>query len=208
MENNNRYTKYLAIFALLVSVVGLSLGFAAFTTTVSITANADYSATNASTNYRGGVLSTVANMVTPGNVLPTTDGATAGTATLTDATISNLSAHFTEPGQSVKYSFYGFNDSEFVTYLNSVVFGTKTCTAGSGTNDSYVQAACNDIVMSIKAGDEEFTETETNVVNHAVASQTSELIEVLIEYVAGGATADGDFTVDFGTTVLTYSTVD
>lgn len=208
MENNNRYTKYLAIFALLVSVVGLSLGFAAFTTTVSIRANADYSATNASSNYRGGVLSTEPTLVTPGNVVPTIDGATAGTATLTDDTISNISVHFTEPGQSAEYSFYGYNDSEFVTYLNSVVFGTKTCTAGTGTNDTYVQAACNDIVMSIKAGDEEFTETETNVVDHALSSQTSEVIKVLIEYVAGGATADGDFTVDFGTSVLTYSTVD
>ena len=209
MENNNKYTKYLAIFALLVSVVGLSLGFAAFSTTVSIQAGAVYSSTQASENYRGGVLSTVSNTVSEGNVTATTEGgATADTATLTEDTISNIVAHFTASGQSVEYSFYGFNDSEFPSYLNSVVFGTKSCTAGTGATDSYVQAACNDINMYITAGDEEFTETETNVVNHPVDSKQSEVIKVTIEYINGGATADGDFTVDFGTTVLTYSTVD
>ena len=42
MQNNDRYSKYIAIIALLISIVGVSLGFAAFSDVVQINAAADY----------------------------------------------------------------------------------------------------------------------------------------------------------------------
>ena len=48
MENNNRYSKYLAIIALVLSVIGVSLGFAAYTNTVTIKARADVAGSGSS----------------------------------------------------------------------------------------------------------------------------------------------------------------
>ena len=207
MESNDKFVKYIAIIALLIAVVGVSIGFAAFSNTVNIKATAQV--TPDGSNYQGGTLSTDDDSVVPGNVTPTTEGgATGDTAVLGTDTIQNMKARFTAPGQSVKYSFYGYNNSEFVTYLNSVVFGSKSCTPGTGATQSYVTAACNGISMTIKVGSQTFTATNTNVSGHSVAAGNSEAIEVTITYASNASVADGPFDVDFGTTVLTYSTVD
>ena len=213
MENNNRYSRYLAVIALLISVVGVSLGFAAYSNTLQIKATADYTApTTPATPIAE--LSTDPNTPTPGTVTPTTDGATADPATLTDNSIENIKVHFTAPNQSATYSFYGVNPSEFASYLNSVVFGTKTCAPYSNPSNpnpgtaSYVANACNDITMTIAAGSDDYVETNNAINGHTLASGASEVVTVTIEYIDGGAIADGDFTVDFGTAYLNYSTVD
>ena len=208
MVNNNRYSKYLAVIALLISVVGVSLGFAAYSNTLQIKAQADYVVDPDNTPDIA-ELSTDPNpdTPTPGTVTPTVDGATAEPANLTEDGIENISVHFTAPGQSATYSFYGVNPSEFAAYLKTVIFGDKTCTPGTGTTVAYAQNACNDITMTIGVGSDEFTETDNNVVGHTLASGSSEVINVTIEYIDGGATADGPFTVDFGTSTLNYSTV-
>ena len=215
MEDNNKFVKYIAIIALLIAVVGVSVGFAAFTNTVNIKAKAEVTPGDGS-SYAGGQLSTDDDTTTPGTVTPTTEGgATGDPATLTNDTIDNIKAKFTAPGQSVTYTFYGRNDSAFVSYLNSVVFGSKSCAPASAARDgvepataSLVTAACNGITMSIKAGSETFTATNTSVTGHTLASGANETITVTITYATGAATADGAFDVDFGTSVLTYSTVD
>jgi len=209
MENNNRYSKYAAVIALLISVVGVSLGFAAYSNTVQIQAAADV---RYDTPVKVGELSVDPDEQVDGPVTPTTTGgATAEAADLTEEGIENIRVHFTAPGQSATYSFYGVNTSAFVAYLNSVVFGTKACspaTSGNPATASYVTEACNDIIMTIAVGSDSYTDTETDIASHAVASETNEPIAVTIEYLDGGQTADGDFDVDFGTSTITYGTVD
>ena len=208
MENNNRYSKYAAVIALLISVIGVSLGFAAYSNTVQIQAAADVRLPS----VKVGELSVDPDEQQDGTVTPTTTGgATAEAADLTDEGIENIRVHFTAPGQSATYSFYGVNTSAFVAYLNSVVFGTKACspsTTGNPATASYVTDACNDIVMTISAGSDSWTETENNIDSHSVSSESNEPIAVTIEYLDGGNTADGDFDVDFGTSTITYGTVD
>lgn len=212
MESNEKFVRYIAIIALLIAVVGVSVGFAALTNTVNIKAGAEVRYPNPDSVA---VLSTDDDSSQQGTVTPTTTGgATGDNASLGTDTIQNMKAHFTAPGQSVTYSFYAYNGSSFISYLNSVVFGAKTCTPAqtNGGTQSYVTAACADISMSITAGTgagaATFTTDNTNVTGHSVAAGGSEPIVVTITYATGGAVADGDFDVDFGTTVLTYSTVD
>ena len=207
MENNDKYVKYISLIALLIAVFSVSFGFAAFTRAINISAISDVSPKT--TEYNGGVLSISNSSVKTGSVTAsTTNKATAEKAILTKDTISNISAHFTKPGQSVKYSFYGYNDNTIVTYLNSVVFGTKTCKAVDGENTTLVNDACSSIKMTIKIGNETFTSNNVNVKNHSLEAMKSEPIEVKIEYLSSGAIADKKFKVDFGTSVLTYSTID
>ena len=209
MENNNRYSKYLAVIALLISVVGVSLGFAAYSNTVNIQATAEVDYDNIP--YDAGELSINPTTQTDGNVTPTTEGgAEVDTpATLNENGISNIHVKFTAPNQKATYTFYGINSSPWVAYLNSVVFGTKTCTARTGTNQDYVDDACLDINMTIKVGGVDFTDPgNTDIDNHEVAAGNNEVIQVIIEYADGGATADGPFDVDFHTSTISYGSAD
>ena len=201
---DNKLSKSLAVVALLISVVGVSLGFAAYSNTLTIRAAADYT----SPELHIPQLSTSTSSVTTGSVTPTVSGATADAATLAGQTISGLSVHFTNTNQSATYTFYAVNASAFATYLNTVTFGTKSCTPGTGTTASYVATACDDIIMTIAAGSSDYTETTDNISSHSIAANGYETVTVTIEYIDGGATADGPFDVSFGDSTLAYSTGD
>jgi len=87
MQNNNRYSKYVALVALLIAIVGVSLGFAAYSNTVTIKAAADYRADPKPVVE----LSTDPDGQDDGPVTPTTTGgATAEDADLTDDTIDDI----------------------------------------------------------------------------------------------------------------------
>ncbi len=206
MRNNS--SKYVVVFALLISVVALSLGFAAFTSTLTISSSAEVSSPDTNFNVS---LSKANNAVTTGAVTGTTSGvsgATAANATLSANTISGIKATFTAPGQTVKYSFYAYNAGQFLAYLNSVSIGSKTCTAKSGTNQTYVNSACNGITMTVKVGSTTYSSSNTTISSHTLAKNAGEAVEVTIEYASGSAVADGDFTVAFGDTTLLYGSAD
>ena len=207
MVNKDKITKYIAIIALLIAVLSISFGFAAYTRAISISAISDV--TTKGPVYNGGVLSTSKDEINTGRVeAKTTGGVVAEQAILTKDTISNISVHFTAPGQSATYDFYGYNDSEINAYLNSVVFGSKVCKALDGNNTQLVNDACNSIKMYIKIGSKTFYGTEINIKEHLIDPKESEEIEVKIEYIEDGVESDKSFKVDFGTAVLTYDTVD
>lgn len=204
---NSTGSKYVIVFALLFTVAAISIGFAAFTSTLTIKSSAEVGGGNFNVS-----LSTSNSAVATGSVTgtpsPATGGPTAQAATLTATTIQGLKATFTAPGQSVKYSFYAFNAGEFLAYLNSVSIGTKTCTPGSGTTASYVTSACNGISLSVKVGSNTYNASNTNISSHTLAKNAGEAVEITISYAAGSATADGDFTVAFGDTTLIYGSAD
>lgn len=214
----NRGAKIISIVALLVAVLGLSLGFAAFSNTLQIDAdvkvkpnsnsfNVDFSASNSS------LLAT--------NIIPVKNPeallATEATIDNTNVpTISNMSATFTEPGQSVTYTFYAYNNGEYDAFLknityNNVVDGNsfKICTATPGTTDSLVQSACNSINVKVKVGDEAETRGSiANINSHRLSKNAFEQITVTLEYTLSGVRADGDFSVKFGSISLGYSSVE
>jgi len=207
MRNNNG-SKYLLVAALIASVAALSIGFAAMTSTLTIQSSAQVGGGNFDVDFSTSQTSTVTGSVTP-TVSPTTNPKPTGqAATLTDTTISGLKATFTGVGQSVTYNFYAYNSGEFLAYLNSVNLGAKTCTAGTGTTQSYVNSACNGISLSVKVGSNTYNTSNTNISSHTLAKGTGEAVEVTISYAAGSATADGDFTVAFGDTTLIYGSAD
>ena len=202
MEKNDKATKYLTLLALIIAVFAISFGFAAYTRAINISAISDVTVKNPV--YNGGVLSVDSDKVTTGRVKPEVSGnIKAEEAILTKDTISNISAHFTKPGQKANYKFYGYNDSETKSYLNSVVFGSKVCKVSDGEMTEKVKKACDSIRMTIKVGSQTFTSTTVDMSNHEIDSKDSEVIDVKIEYLSSGIEADKNFKVDFGTSVLT-----
>ena len=214
----NRKVQVIAIVALIVGIVGLSIGVAAFSSVLNIQTSANVKPDSSTMNVDFSSaedkveVAEITPTATP-NSLVTTNGVIDNSG---DPTISNLSATFTEPGQSVVYKFYAYNAGELNAFLKSIVFSnvtgqnaTKICTAGEGTTDALVQKACEQISVKVKVGNELETATgKASITGHTLAKSTGELVTVTLEYGAGDNRADGDFTVSFGDITLNYSSAD
>ena len=204
-EKRENRAKRTAVIALILALLACSFGFAAYSRSIDIIEEKkeEYVA------MRGGVLSINPEKPENGKVYPTsTGGAQASAATLTENGIIDISVRFTKPGQSATYSFYGVNPTKYLSYLNSVVFGEKTCKPSSGTSIAYANQACESIVMYISAKDDSFTQTVEEIDDHSIPAESNEPLAVIIKYVDKGQMADGGFGVDFGTSTLTYSDID
>lgn len=210
----NRGYKVIAIVALIIGVIGVTLGYAAFSSVLTISSSAEVKpdSTTFNVDFSSSSSAVETNDITP-TLNKTVIGFTATDATInntSDPLISNLKATFTEPGQTAKYSFYSYNAGEYVAYLNSIVFsGTKTCTAKEGTSQALVDSACNGISLSVKVGSESVTTTSVaSITGHTLGVGAAEEVIVEISYDDGSALADGDFDVTLPSIVLTYDSVD
>lgn len=212
--NNNRAYRIIAVVALMLGVVGVTLGYSAFSSNLTISSSAEVKPEGSKFNVD---FSSSSSSVQTENIVPslstTATGFTATDAEIDndgDPVITNLKATFTEPGQSVQYSFYAYNLGEYVAYLNSISFiGSKSCTAKTGTDQTLVDSACNGISLSIKVGNEEVTTASVNsITNHTLGVNSAEPIIVTISYASGSAIADGDFDVTLPSIKLTYESAD
>ena len=208
----NKKNMTLILIITLVSVLGLSIVFAAFSSTLKVKSNATI--TPDSGNFKV-VFSSSSTLLSTTNVSVTKTGnATAGIPTIDNGgnpTIKNLSASFTSPGEKVEYTFYARNEGSYDAYLSSVVFDNiknksvfKECVAGDGTTASMVESACNGIKVTTTVLSTSYTDTTLNITNHVLKKNNSELVKVTIEYVSGSSVADGPFRIDFGNIYLTY----
>ena len=212
--NDGKTYKIIAIVALILGTIGVTIGYAAFSNTLTITSSAEVKPDPNTFNvdFSSSNSSVVASAITP-TLNKTATGFTATDATIdnsNDPVISNLKATFTAPGQSATYSFYSYNAGQYVAYLNSIVFtGNTVCTAKTGTTQSLVDSACNGISLSVKVGSEAATTASVaSISNHTLAVDAAEEVVVTISYAEGSNVADGDFDVTLPTITLTYDSAD
>lgn len=212
-----RGSKTIAIVALLIGVVGLTLGFAAFSNTLTIKSGATVKPNAEDFNVD---FSTTDGSVTVAAVKPTTSSED---VTATDATIDNstagvssltgLSATFTEPGQSATYTLYAHNAGQYIAYLNAIDFASAATCTPSGENPGtaeQVNVACTGISLTVQVGSTTATDSMDNATigTHSLAVGTSEAVTVTIAYASDAERADGQFDVAFGDVKLTYESVD
>ena len=238
----NRTGQIIAIVALVASAVGISLGFAAFSNTLTIQSAAEIAPANfdvdfstdgntqahpTESNKTIGKQGTVAGV--PTKLTGVTKDATAGNATISNTgtgapVISGLKANFTEPGQTVTYSFFAVNVGELDAFLREVNFATvtggtyKSCTAkGSGdaaATQSLVDAACNDISLKVSVGGTEYLASagsNTTITNKGLTVCNNTPVVVTITYAKTGTNGnrvDGDVDVTFGDITLVYKSLD
>ena len=135
MGRNN--SKTIAVIALMVAIVGLSLGFAALNSTLTITSKATVSVPEAAWNVR---LSDVNNNISlnADPAITVTGSNSNGSLTLNSTAMSlsqttNANATLsTEAGSSVTYSFYVVNMGDLDAYLNNIQIGSLSCTTVTG----------------------------------------------------------------------------
>ena len=217
----DRKARLIAIAALIVGVFGLSLGFAAFSNTLTIKSSAevtpDENILNVDCSSASGSVETnpiVASLEPTG-----VTGFEAKNATINNSgnpIIQNLHATFTAPNQKATYTFYTKNIGALKAYLNDINFknvsegsSTKVCTAKTGTTQSLVDTACNGISLKLTLGSEDFSATTTrtgftSAAAHDLEVNGYETVKVEISYADGSAQADGDFDVSFGDIELIY----
>ena len=206
----DRKIKIISIVALVLAVCGMSLGFAAFSTSLKLSSSAMVTPDDATFSVK---FSTSQNSLVVGAVTPSSNpfGLTTSNGTITNGaspTLSNVSATFTSPGQYVEYTYYARNEGEYTAYLNNINFlGDKTCIGETGTTTSLVTSACDSIIISTTVGNNTYTET-TLVEGHTLAKGVGEQIKIRLEYLSSGTAVDGAFSIKFPNVALVYSTLD
>ena len=225
----DRGSRVIAIIALCVAVVGLSVGFAAFTKDLNITfsesnvkvsgeldikflASADPNDTNTIINGKAGDAGIIVNPATING-----DG----------TTISGIGFTFDNDKHMVNYDFYIYNNGEYDAYLKSVDFlnytgaeTNKICTALKGTNQSLVDDACEFILIGVGAdfnGDSTVSLTSEILFNETIIDDTSIKIpkgEILLGQIAILYVGDnvilpnGDFKINFGDIKFNFSSLE
>ena len=124
MKNNRKVLYGLVALALLLSVVGISIGFAAMSQDLKIEGTAEV--TPASWNILFKDL---------GEAQEVGDGLELDDPTLSTTIIKDFDVRLTKPGDSVSYTFKVANDGTIDAKLSDIQFGTPTYT-GTATGDA------------------------------------------------------------------------
>ena len=214
-----RKRKYLLLI-LMLGVLTMSIGFSAFSSELVIASSASVKPDSSAFRV---VFSSSGTQLLTNKVNGTATGdAKAGSATIENGgdtpRISDLTATFSGPGETVKYEFYVYNSGAYVAYLRDITFknvsgksSSKVCSAidaGSSSNE-LIDEACNAINISVDVGSTVSVMSSTSgISNRSLNKGVFEKVIVTISYSSSGTRADGDFIVEFGDIGLTYSTVD
>ena len=218
----DRNAKILAIIALTVAVIGLSIGFAAFSQTLTIQSSADVKPDES--EFTSNVKFTTTAGLESGTVEAETSEATAETANLEATKITGINVHFTKTGQSATYKFKVKNTSPYDAYLRSITFKNvtnapiecaKVTHSGESEKDALdddVATSCKGIKVTVTVGGHEYTQSDAGITGHKLVKSTgSEDASVKIEYSAVSGDkpmADGDFNVSIGDIELKYASRD
>ena len=207
----SRKNKKIVLIVLVLIVVGLSIGFAAFGSQLTI--NSSASVTMDGSTFKVGFSDSQTGLTgtsTTSTVVGTGVTAVDGQFANNNLTISGLAASFTGPGQSVTWKTYAYNDGQFDAFLKSVTVGKITCVADSesGTTQAYVDEAAKGISIKVSVGGDKYSATKTNITNSKLEIGKAEEVLITLEYADGSAIADGDFDVQIEPIQLNYSSVD
>lgn len=194
MNGKDRGLKVAVVAALVISVIAIGIGFAAFTETLSINGNATVQTSSWKVKFTD--LST-------GTKAGTASITTAPTINNNDTTISTYDVKLAKPGDSVTYTFKVANAGTYDAKLTSVTIPTPTCT-GSGDNaETDATNVCKHVTYSLT-----YSDGGTIAVNDALAAGTSKEMKLVLSYDTHNVAADlpsGDVTISNLGISLVYS---
>lgn len=194
MERDRGY-KIIALVALIVAVLGLSFGYAAWSTTLTVSGSGkvDPSTWKVQFAYKSG-----------SSLTPTLNGSASSTgATLTSTSVSGFTMTLKAPGDSVQYNWLVKNTGDIDAQLKTYTVGTITCSPASGSTATQAEATnvCNDLTYSFTYADG----TEITV-GDELAKQTGskELMLKLTWASTSTVIPSDDIQVSMSTTTMIY----
>ena len=230
----NRQSKLVAILALCVAVVGLTLGFAAFSNTLTISSSATVSPDKsdfkitilgfnkeaADSNLDEDILDIdnynelmsyprVGTSLVEHNI-----SATSAVIDNNNLTISNISVNMSYPEDLSAYYFILINDGEYDAYFDVDSFKhlydgiNGACTADEGTSVDLVNLACDSVVLRSVMISKDGEAIIESVDKYKIEKGEYVFLTVLVEYqkLYNNIFADGDFSVKFDDLKLKFST--
>ena len=191
-----RGAKVIAIVALLIAVVGLTVGYAAYSSTLTIngTATVDPASWKVNFGYKTGTTSLTGT---------TTGHATETTApTLADTTISGFDVTLKAPGDSVTYNFLIKNSGTLNARLANFTMGTLTCAPNASGSISQEDATelCGELKYTLTYADDSTITTGT-----PLNSNDSKELKLKLEWPSASTlSVSDDVKVTIGTTTFLY----
>ena len=190
-----RGAKVIAIVALLIAVVGLTVGYAAYSSTLTIngTANVDPASWKVNFGYKTGDSLTGTK----------TGHATETTApTLADTTISGFDVTLKAPGDSVTYNFLIKNSGTLNARLANFTMGTLTCAPNEGSNISPEDATklCGELKYTLT-----YAGGSTITTDEILKPNNSKELELKLEWPSASTlSVSDDVKVTIGETTFVY----
>ena len=223
--------KKITVAALIVAVLSLSIGFAAFSNSLNIKSSANVNPSDKDFKI---VFSKERDTFVSGNEIINATGdinenTKKGSINATGDTLYNLETEFTTPGESVEYSLYIKNIGAYNAVLNKLEIeeaeltsditvdnyyivdnGSVKCYAKKDpqnkANEQLLKEACNNIKLKVKLQQESVYITSTKEFDSYVINKgESESVTVTLEY-TGDTVADTGFNVVFGSVKMNYAT--
>ena len=229
-----RGVKMVVVIVLAVVILGMSLGFAAFSNVLTITPTAETQILNtmkvlfsSSKTVQEEVGANIEINYFPSEEISIYPNFTASIPVISNSItnapmLSGLKATFVRPGESVSYKLYIHNESSYDVSLTAITFGNKSCVAKTGTSQNLVDDACDEIDISVTVGggiEEPIAVTKTqntssdySVTGHVLSAGEYETVTIVLSYDdlssgPGNTNLNGDFDVTFGNVTLTYSSI-
>lgn len=211
MEKNNG--KIVAVVALVVAVVSLSVGFAAFAATLTIDSNATVKANDEFSPNVNYVQGSPKCYYTGDTTKAAIDGASAGTAS--GKTWTGVSVPLTTEHKSVTCEAQISNTSAYVAKLNKIsISDYLSCASVAASGDdaaTNVSTICPTVSAKVDVATDTATFTSTNKADVTSVTSTidkdngTEMVYLTIAYTSTVA-ADGDIKITVPTISLLYKT--
>ena len=189
--------RIIAVIALMVAVVGLTIGYAAYSSTLKITgaANVDPSSWSVKFAYKNDSSFTGGNSLT---AVKTGSATMISEATLSDTQVSGFNATLKAPGDSITYNFVVTNSGSLDAELSTFTMGNISCApaAGSNATTEEANAICNELSYTL-----------TGVTaNEKLGAGKSKDLTLKLEWASTGtAVASDDIAITVGETTLIYT---
>ena len=202
----NNKIKILIIIVLVLAITGMTLGFAAFSSTLNISSSAIV--TPNSDDFKVVISGSDTDFSVSEIGYVAENGATADVGFCNGFECNSSNVQFTEPGQKVTYKAYVHNIGKYVAYIKTIEFanvnGTehkKICSAveNGGATQTLVDAACEGIRVYCQSPAGYYYDNMTFLNNNNILNVGDFLpVYTIIEYQEGAARVDGPFNVQFG----------
>ena len=128
-NNNGREMKILVVAALIISIVAIGIGFAAFSETLTINGNASVQTSSWKVKFSE-----------LGKAQKTGTAAEVTAPTLSDTTIETYNVTFRTPGDSVSYKIKVSNTGSYNAKITTATIPVPTCTGKSGESTAEADA--------------------------------------------------------------------
>lgn len=139
-NNNGREMKILVVAALIISIVAIGIGFAAFSETLTINGSASVQTSTWKVKF-----SELGTATLTGSAAEVTK------PTLSDTTIKTYNATFKTPGDSVSYKIKVSNTGSYNAKITTATISVPSCTgkAGEATADADATKVCDKLTYTL-----------------------------------------------------------